>query len=375
VASKEEYEGATLEIIGCGDINDTEFQKIQIHGRGNATWFTFPKKPSYTIKLETRQNILGMPKHKKWVLMANYRDKTLLRNNVAWWISSKLSGMKYTPRFQHAELILNGTHRGVYQFAEQVRIDKNRVNINEMLPTDTDTEAVSGGYIIELDRVQTPDQWEWIMPNMNGSARRLSIKLPKKKDMNQQQHDYIKAYVHKVDAMFGNPDKLEEVMTKYIDMPSWAAQWLVFEISGTPEPNGPSSWYTYKDKNDDKWYCGPPWDFDYKSFVPSTANQWISANAIYMPMMLKYPPFKQELLKQWNEIKGMLPQLIDYINEQRVYMQISAQTNWTMHEQNLIDDNRRENGDEFIPSNEAIDRMISYLKAKWEFIDKNIANL
>ena len=75
-------------------------------------------------------------------------------------------------------------------------------------------------------------------------------------------------------------------MTKYIDMPSWAAQWLVFEISGTPEPNGPSSWYTYKDKNDDKWYCGPPWDFDYKSFVPSTANQWISANAIYMPMML-----------------------------------------------------------------------------------------
>ena len=375
VASKEEYEGATLEIIGCGDINDTEFQKIQIHGRGNATWFTFPKKPSYTIKLETRQNILGMPKHKKWVLMANYRDKTLLRNNVAWRISSKLSGMKYTPRFQHAELILNGTHRGVYQFAEQVRIDKNRVNINEMLPTDTDAEAVSGGYIIELDRVQTPDQWEWIMPNMNGSARRLSIKLPKKKDMNQQQHDYIKAYVHKVDAMFGNPDKLEEVMTKYIDMPSWAAQWLVFEISGTPEPNGPSSWYTYKDKNDDKWYCGPPWDFDYKSFVPSTANQWISANAIYMPMMLKYPPFKQELLKQWNEIKGMLPQLIDYINEQRVYMQISAQTNWTMHEQNLIDDNRRENGDEFIPSNEAIDRMISYLKAKWEFIDKNIANL
>ena len=213
------------------------------------------------------------------------------------------------------------------------------------------------------------------MPNMHGSAHRLSIKKPKKEEMNQQQHDYIKAYVHKIDAMFGDPSKLEEVMTKYIDMPSWAAQWLIFEISGTPEPNGPSSWFTYKEKGDDKWYCGPVWDFDYKSFMPPTANQWISAGAIYMPEMLKYPPFKQELIKQWNSIKGYLPQLIDYINQEREYMRISAQANWFIHEQNLIDDNRRENGDEFIPSDEAIDRMIQYLRLKWEFIDNNIANL
>ena len=81
------YEGATLEILGVGDMNDTEFQKIQIHGRGNATWTVMQKKPSYTFKLESRQKMLGMPKHKKWVLMANYRDKTLMRNSVAWWIS------------------------------------------------------------------------------------------------------------------------------------------------------------------------------------------------------------------------------------------------------------------------------------------------
>ena len=56
-------------------------------------------------------------------------------------------------------------------------------------------------------------------------------------------------------------------------------------------------------------------------------------------------------------------------------MRISAQANWFIHEQNLIDDNRRENGDEFIPSDEAIDRMIQYLRLKWEFIDNNIANL
>ena len=375
VVRRSVYEGATLEIYGCGDMNDTEFQKIQIHGRGNASWTVMQKKPSYTIKLESRQKMLGMPKHKKWVLMANYRDKTLLRNSVAWWISSKMPALKYVPKYVQAELFFNGEHRGVYQFAEQIRIDKNRVAINEMQITDTEGEAITGGYIIELDRIDNSDIYDWVMPNMHGSARRLSIKLPKIEDMNKQQHDYIKAYVHKIDEMFGDPSKLEEVMTKYIDMPSWAAQWLVFEISGTPEPNGPSSWYTYKEKSDDKWYCGPPWDFDYKSYMPPTANEWISAGAIYMPEMLKYPPFKQELIKQWNSIKGYLPQLIDYINQQREYMRLSAQANWHIHEQNLIDDNRRENSDEFIPSDEAIDRMIQYLRLKWEFIDKNIADL
>ena len=94
-----------------------------------------------------------------------------------------------------------------------------------------------------------------------------------------------------------------------------------------------------------------------------------------MPEMLKYPPFKQELLKQWGEIRDKLPELINYINEQREYLRIAAQANWHIHEQNLIDDNRRENSDEFIPSDEAIDRMIQYLRLKWEFIDNNIANL
>ena len=375
VVSKDVYEGATIEILGCGDMPDTELQKITMHGRGNAAWSTFKKKLSYTLKFETRQNILGMPKHKKWVMVANYRDKTLLRNNVAWWISSHLSGIKYVPKFVDAEVVFNGVHRGVYQFTEQVRIDKNRININEMQITDTEGDDITGGYIIELDRGSNSDQWEWVMPNMHGSAHKLSIKIPKKDEMNQQQHDYIKAYVHNIDKMFGDPNQLEAVMTKYIDMPSWAAQWLVFEISGTPEPNGPSSWYTYKDKADDKWYCSPPWDFDYKSFMPPTANKWISKDAIYMPEMLKYPPFKQELLKQWGEIRDKLPELINYINEQREYLRIAAQANWHIHEQNLIDDNRRENSDEFIPSDEAIDRMIQYLRLKWEFIDNNIANL
>ena len=376
VKDKENYEDATIEIIGSESLPGLAKMDMQIHGRGNVSWTAFTKKQSYTISLSSKQKVLGMPKHKKWVLISNYRDKTLLRNNVAWWISSHMPGIKYTPRFQHAELILNGRHRGVYQVVEQVRIDNDRVDINEMKPTDTEGEAITGGYLIELDRMSDDtDQWRWVLPYLQGGSHQANIKKPKIDESNQAQHDYIKDYLFKVDKLLGTSEDMEYVMETYIDMPSWAAQWLVFELSGTPEPNGPSSWYTFKDKNDDKWYCGPPWDFDYQSFVPSTANQFRNKKYVYQPQMRKYQPYREELVRQWEAVQPLLPDLINYINEQREYMRHSAEANWFIHEQNLKDDESHQNGDEYIPSDMAIDRMIEYLYLKWDYVENNIRNL
>ncbi len=91
--------------------------------------------------------------------------------------------------------------------------------------------------------------------------------------------------------------------------------------------------------------------------------------------MRRYAPYKEILIQQWKEIEPLLPELINYINEQREYMRHSAEANWYIHDKNLVDDNRRENGDEFIASDSAIDRMIEYLETKWEFVSKNIHNL
>lgn len=375
IASKNTYEGASIYIMGGRNFGDLAFQQMEIHGRGNSSWDTFRKKPSYTFKLNTSQNILGMPKSKKWVLIGNYRDKTLLRNNVGWWLSSQLPALKWTPRYQHVELVLNGTHRGVYQLAEQVRIDDDRVNINEMLPTDTKGDAITGGYIIELDRGSDADQWGWAMPFMLGSSHRANIKQPKIDESNLKQRDYIYGYLSHVDSLLGQSTDMTYVMNTYIDMPSWAAQWLVFELTGTTEPNGPNSWYTYKDKNDLKWYCGPSWDFDYRSFIPSTANGWITASAIYMRYMRRYRPFENELRAQWAILRPKMTDLIKYINQQREYMRLSAEANWAIHDQNLIDDGRHENGDEQMTSDAAIDRMISYIKLKWTFVSNNINNM
>jgi hypothetical protein len=179
-----------------------------------------------------------------------------------------------------------------------------------------------------------------------------------------------------IDNWVASGENIPELMEKYIDMPSWAAQWLVFELSGTTEPQGPNSWYTHKQRGDDKWYCGPAWDFDYRSYIPSRASNWENFNALYMPEMCRYRPFEQELVSQWRTyIEPLLPELLQYIEEQRDYLRLSAEANWNLHEKNLLEDGRRENGDEQIPWDSALDRMIQYLELKWDFVSKNITNL
>ena len=91
-----------------------------------------------------------MPKHKRWVLLANYLDRTLLRNHVAFHIAM-LTDLEWTPRGQHVELILNGEYRGNYYLCEQIKVDENRVNIHEMESSDIEGEALTGGYLMELD--------------------------------------------------------------------------------------------------------------------------------------------------------------------------------------------------------------------------------
>ena len=98
----------------------------KIKGRGNYTW-KWDKKP-YALKFDKKTEVLGMPAHKRWILLANWRDRTLLRNDAAFWLS-RHSGLPYTVRGQFVELEFNGEHRGNYYLCEQIKIDENRVNI------------------------------------------------------------------------------------------------------------------------------------------------------------------------------------------------------------------------------------------------------
>ena len=104
ITSKDMWKDATLRIEGNGEFEDLEEVQMQLRGRGNVTWGW--DKKAFNIKFAEQQKVLGMKKHKRWIMLANYADITMLRNDVAYRISD-LTSLEWAPKGQHVELVYN----------------------------------------------------------------------------------------------------------------------------------------------------------------------------------------------------------------------------------------------------------------------------
>ena len=212
--------------------------------RGNASR-DFPKKP-WRIKFDKKQRVMDAPaKAKKWTLINNYGDKTLMRNLLAFELSHRM-GMSYTPYGTAVDVLMNGEYKGCYQLCDQIDINKNRVPITEMTPEDNDGDALTGGYLIEVDAYANKET-SWFNSNKGNP---VTIKSPDDNEITSQQSQYIKNYFN----------TMEQQWSTYLDLNSFLRHFLVGELSG----NTDTYWsvYMYKERNDSKLYTGPVWDFD-----------------------------------------------------------------------------------------------------------------
>ncbi len=227
-----------------------------IRERGNASR-QFPKKP-WRIKFDKKQNVLDAPaKAKKWTLINNYGDKTLMRNIVAFEISRRLD-MKYVPYCQPVDVILNGEYKGCYQLCDQMEVNSGRVNITEMETTDIEGDALTGGYFMEIDGYadQEPANEWFATPHQTP----VTIKSPDDGGT-PEQYNYIKNYFQEMEELVysRNFDPVAGYRSMF-DADSFLRFFMVQELSGNPD--GFWSTYMYKDRLDPIIYTGPVWDFD-----------------------------------------------------------------------------------------------------------------
>ena len=212
--------------------------------RGNASR-DFPKKP-WRIKFDKKQNVLDAPaKAKKWTLINNYGDKTLMRNLLAFELSKRL-GMAYTPYGTAVDVLLNGEFKGCYQLCDQVTINKNRVDITEMTPEDNQGSALTGGYLIEVDAYAYNEK-SWFNSNKGNP---VTIKSPDEDEITANQKQYIRNFFN----------KMENQWSTYLDINSFLRHFLVGELSG----NTDTYWSVFmsKERDEDLLRVGPVWDFD-----------------------------------------------------------------------------------------------------------------
>lgn len=224
--------------------------------RGNAS-MQFPKKP-YRIKFAHKQRPLNATaKAKKWTLINNYGDKTLMRNIVAFHLS-EVVGMPYTPFCCAVDVMLNGEYKGCYQLCDQVEVGKGRINIKEMEPADTQGDALTGGYFWEIDAYAYEEQ-SWFNSN-HGNP--VTIKSPDEEDITAEQSNYLRNYFNSMEAdVYGTQyQDPTNGWRRLLDEQTFLKHFLVGEMSG----NTDTYWsvYQYKQRGNDTIFTGPVWDFD-----------------------------------------------------------------------------------------------------------------
>ena len=256
ITSKEVEISSVVYVISEGGKKVLATENTGVRGRGNASW-TYPKKP-YRLKFDKKQQLLDAPaKAKKWTLINNWGDKTLMRNILAFELSRRV-GLAYTPYCHPVDVVLNGEYKGCYQLCDQIEVNKNRVDITEMEPEDVNMPDLSGGYLVEIDAYASGEASYFI----SSSGIPVTIKSPDDEDIVNTQYQYIKNYFNSMEGTVFSANYADEETgyRKYLDLDSFLKHFIVGELSG----NTDTYWSVYmtKDRNSDKFYTGPVWDFD-----------------------------------------------------------------------------------------------------------------
>lgn len=327
---------------------------LEVRGRGNSTW-AWDKKP-YRLKLTNSTALLGMPKGKNWVLLANYADKTLMRNDIAFMFSRNL-GMEYTPRSQYVELKLNGVYQGVYQLAEHIRVDPNRVNIPELKVGDTTADKISGGYLLEVDFRHSKawclgNTWESFCVNNENTLLKTDYCIESNHGMQPfcvdtpetlmdnawaAQRDYITKYINDTEAaLFGaNFKDVNTGYNAYLDVGSVIDYFLVNELLRNVD-GAVSSFYMYK-KRDGKLFFGPIWDFDLAmgNAGYDEANNpvgWHIRQKPWFDRLFQDPAFKAKVKARWNTLKdeGKLDYIVQYAQARATWLDTQQKRNYQL---------------------------------------------
>lgn len=337
--------------------------------RGNSTQ-KFPKKP-FAIKLVSKASVLGMPKHKRWVLLANWMDRSMIRNSVALEIahqvdSAYVDGIGWSPRGQSVELVIDGRHVGNYFLCEQIKIDGDRVNIKDAIEDIRDggnanPTIADCGYLLEFD-----DNYDEVDKFRTGRGLPCMFK-DEVSQYSSEIYNSVKSYIENVESLIEANNYVE--YEKVLDINSVIDYWFIQELAFNDEYMHPKSVYMLKD-GDGKLTAGPVWDFDWLTFcfkanvdamnskynggwTCSNTNEWLYAKSklaekvynwptgyvydylndkpyMWYPLLFKSEDFRKAVQARWSTVYSNLMSVTDFIQKTGELNRISEEYNYKM---------------------------------------------
>ena len=229
-------------VVNDGTKTDA-FSHVQIKGHGNSSWVQ-PKK-SYQIKFDDDYSLLGLPPTKKWILIANYLDDSLLRNDLAFYVDRMLES-SYSRQGEFTDLYIDGEYYGVYYVTHKIRVDRTEVALKD-----------PNGILVEMDHLHFGGAQNCF--KIVDRACLVAADTVSKDENDTSIADFTSAFMQLRAAI---KEKDYARITDLLDVESAAKYYLLSEFTINPDAYT-TSLYMYKDGAADKIHFGPAWDFDY----------------------------------------------------------------------------------------------------------------
>ena len=364
--SKGGYSTAAMRVAATEKFPDTAYEGgISIKLRGNST--AWAAKRPFKIKLDTKADLFGMGANKHWCLLANYYDRTNLRNKVSYDFSMDLGLVGCDSEL--VNLVYNGDYVGLYEFTEAIRVGETRVDIfdweeeaealakaiakKEELTKDERTRLengltkdlswittgvygdytvsdyrdtsgydITGGYLIEDDAY-----FDETTKFMTSNDMKLMMKKPEYLRTNPEMMDYIRTYVQNAEDAIYAPNRLSKEglhYSDYMDVDSFIDFWVVNTLYKNVELLFKSC-YLYKPVGG-KLTWGPVWDMDWTSanhvnLDPTSAqyNSWKQGQSqdreYWYKALYNDPWFVLQLMERWNSVGDKVDAMFEHYDE------------------------------------------------------------
>lgn len=198
-----------------------------------------------------------------------------------------------------------------------------------MKPTDISGEALTGGYLFEMDfRVAYRSD-----PQAITTPRWAQISVNEPEEMVPEQRAYVDSILGRFEAALYSPQFADPELgyRAYVDMDSLIDTYLIAEFTMQLDAFYTSTFF-YKKRGDEKFYFGPMWDFDlavapvtdlittpWPANLPWVRNPLLSFNrggaSNWLARLFTDPTFVAAIHDRWQELKDPFLAQIETLDE------------------------------------------------------------
>lgn len=337
---------------------------------------------------DSNLSLLGMPSEHDWILLANYNDKSFVRNPLMYHIFRDMG--HYAARSRFVEVVVDGEYQGIYALMEKIKRDDNRVNISQMDAQDLAGDSLTGGYIIKHDYTDAGWSSQYIAQPCN-QPYQFNFEYPNANVIQNQQANYIQAEFDTLEARLFGTQVFDSVQgyRPLIHLNSFIDYMLANEMSWNGDGYKKSMYfYKKRDSKDSSLHAGPIWDFDWAlkrmPWTPADYSGWYyqaapcDGDVLYLPwwnIMMQDSYFRNNAKCRWEFHRKYalhLDSINEYIDKQALYLQQAQQRHYSYWQTLGINVGTPESAPFAATYQEEIDTLKSIIKQRILWIDANL---